>query len=836
MNIRGLHNFISEVLSPPTQELQDERINVELLKIKRAFINPKLKAYNRKKYVAKLCFIALQGHQVSFGLPQILDLVSSKKTSEKRIGWMAAVIICGNDPEQVKQLIPEMKNNLADIKSDIHVCFTLSAISSIGGIDIVENLDSIVYNIALTEGISEFIKKKALLTLSSFIKLPRVIDIKTEDLITFLKDPNSGVRLSATILIIDIIQTNQVSVEDIFPVILEQLTPYLIKNDTEKEPLAIDQNYSKLICNYLRILSYKEVWSPEDVDTLEKMINTLINNTSENYEEENQLFVQYSYIFEICELATLVSISDILIQSIIKVLLLLLNNEEINFLFYFALENLSKIIQTSPSQAVFIHPSIPKLVQIMRSRVEKIDEKSVQLLNVIADHETGMMILKELMDYLPESPVYLRSIICSKASILLQSYSDNEKSCIDSLISIMNDYGSFCDPQIWKHVALSVVKSVTIQQHATQTVFKLVTSARQPNEPLIRLLIYLVGEYTGIIEDTDVIKFLKEHFYKSQPITQSLILSALVKMSLHSKKSRADIQMFFKDNIGSMNLDVSQRSKEFASLLSLPEPILHRIIARYTCHSFGYSINDILLPHSNIESESDDENTSSFFRFNDNGKLYENQDFNLSINVQYDQPHGIAILTFNAINDINIDSFDVVSPITLRYRIVNDVLPTFIQASQSNQIQLEFVATDMFDTKPTMLLKINGQKIEISIPILFARWMNEYNMDQESFYLRWSTINKPELVGLVQLVVPDGNVFAEIAEICMDTFGLKPFNFNIPENNIVMAGRFECFKNTIGVLFRFDYLEDELDLKLHIKATTPKAVQVITKLARHAFL
>ena len=150
MSNRGLHNFLTEIYSGATKQDIDTRINIELAKIKKAFFSPKLSSYNRKKYITKLCFIVLSGIRVCFGLPQIIDLIDSKKINMQRIGWMAAVIICGNDSNQINELMPSIEKHLADSKNENGINFTLSAISSIGGSELAEHFGPAIAEIAIS--------------------------------------------------------------------------------------------------------------------------------------------------------------------------------------------------------------------------------------------------------------------------------------------------------------------------------------------------------------------------------------------------------------------------------------------------------------------------------------------------------------------------------------------------------------------------------------------------------------------------------------------------------------------------------------------------------------
>lgn len=73
-------------LSGKSKEAEIKRINKELANIRSKFKGDKtLDGYQKKKYVCKLLFIFLLGHDIDFGHMEAVNLLSSNKYSEKQI-------------------------------------------------------------------------------------------------------------------------------------------------------------------------------------------------------------------------------------------------------------------------------------------------------------------------------------------------------------------------------------------------------------------------------------------------------------------------------------------------------------------------------------------------------------------------------------------------------------------------------------------------------------------------------------------------------------------------------------------------------------------------------
>ena len=81
-----LTSYYFLTLSGKSKEAEIKRINKELANIRSKFKGDKaLDGYSKKKYVCKLLFIFLLGHDIDFGHMEAVNLLSSNKYTEKQI-------------------------------------------------------------------------------------------------------------------------------------------------------------------------------------------------------------------------------------------------------------------------------------------------------------------------------------------------------------------------------------------------------------------------------------------------------------------------------------------------------------------------------------------------------------------------------------------------------------------------------------------------------------------------------------------------------------------------------------------------------------------------------
>ena len=72
-----------------------------------------LNSYHKKKYVCKLLFIFLLGHDVDFGHIEAVNLLSSNKYTEKQIGYLFISVLLNEGNELIKLIIQNIKNDLS---------------------------------------------------------------------------------------------------------------------------------------------------------------------------------------------------------------------------------------------------------------------------------------------------------------------------------------------------------------------------------------------------------------------------------------------------------------------------------------------------------------------------------------------------------------------------------------------------------------------------------------------------------------------------------------------------------------------------------------------------
>jgi Adaptin N terminal region len=146
---RGLHNFIGEIKNAANREEEIFRIEKELGNIRGKFTNSaNLSSYQKKKYVWKMCYIAMLGHDVDFGHMEFISLLSSTKFQEKAVGYMAVCLLLRPSDSMMTMAVNSMRN---DLMGYLHFgkSLALAAIANIGGVDLALTLAPEVQNLLI---------------------------------------------------------------------------------------------------------------------------------------------------------------------------------------------------------------------------------------------------------------------------------------------------------------------------------------------------------------------------------------------------------------------------------------------------------------------------------------------------------------------------------------------------------------------------------------------------------------------------------------------------------------------------------------------------------------
>lgn len=163
--MRGLAVFISDIRNCKSKEAELKRINKELANVRSKFKGDKtLDGYQKKKYVCKLLFIFLLGHDIDFGHMEAVNLLSSNKYTEKQIGYLFISVLISSSSELIRLIVQSIKNDLQS-RNPIHINLALQCIANIGSRDMSEAFGGEIPKLLVSGDTIDFVKQSAALCL-----------------------------------------------------------------------------------------------------------------------------------------------------------------------------------------------------------------------------------------------------------------------------------------------------------------------------------------------------------------------------------------------------------------------------------------------------------------------------------------------------------------------------------------------------------------------------------------------------------------------------------------------------------------------------------------------
>ncbi|XP_031817586.1 AP-2 complex subunit alpha-1 [Sarcophilus harrisii] len=202
--MRGLAVFISDIRNCKSKEAEIKRINKELANIRSKFKGDKaLDGYSKKKYVCKLLFIFLLGHDIDFGHMEAVNLLSSNKYTEKQIGYLFISVLVNSTSELIRLINNGVKNDLTS-RNPTFMCLALHCIANVGSREMGEAFAADIPRILVAGDSMDSVKQSAALCLLRLYKAsPDLVPMSdwTARVVHLLNDQHMGVVTAAVSLI-----------------------------------------------------------------------------------------------------------------------------------------------------------------------------------------------------------------------------------------------------------------------------------------------------------------------------------------------------------------------------------------------------------------------------------------------------------------------------------------------------------------------------------------------------------------------------------------------------------------------------------------------------------
>uniref|UniRef100_A0A2K5XA49 AP-2 complex subunit alpha n=1 Tax=Mandrillus leucophaeus TaxID=9568 RepID=A0A2K5XA49_MANLE len=515
--MRGLAVFISDIRNCKSKEAEIKRINKELANIRSKFKGDKaLDGYSKKKYVCKLLFIFLLGHDIDFGHMEAVNLLSSNKYTEKQIDSM----------DSVKQSAALCLLRLYKASPDLVPMGEWTA---------------------------------------------RVVHL--------LNDQHMGVVTAAVSLITCLCKKNPDDFKTCISLAVSRLSRIVSSASTDLQDYTYYFVPAPwLSVKLLRLLQCYP--PPEDAAVKGRLVECLETVLNKAQEPPKSKKVQHSnaknaILFETISLIIHYDSEPNLLVRACNQLGQFLQHRETN-LRYLALESMCTLASSEFShEAVKTH--IDTVINALKTeRDVSVRQRAADLLYAMCDRSNAKQIVSEMLRYLETADYAIREEIVLKVAILAEKYAVDYSWYVDTILNLIRIAGDYVSEEVWYRVLQIVTNRDDVQGYAAKTVFEAL-QAPACHENMVKVGGYILGEFGNLIagdpRSSPPVQFslLHSKFHLCSVATRALLLSTYIKFINLFPETKATIQAVLRAGSQLRNADVElqQRAVEYLTLSSV---------------------------------------------------------------------------------------------------------------------------------------------------------------------------------------------------------------------------------------------------------------------------
>ncbi|XP_046543932.1 AP-2 complex subunit alpha-2-like [Haliotis rubra] len=886
--MRGLAVFISDIRNCKSKEAEIKRINKELANIRNKFKGDKtLDGYQKKKYVCKLLFIFLLGHDIDFGHMEAVNLLSSNKYTEKQIGYLFISVLISASSDLMKLVIQSIKNDLGS-RNPIHVNLALQCVANIGSREMADTLSSDIPRLLVSGDTIDSVKQSAALTLLKLLRSSHdLIPMGewTSRIVHLLNDQHMGVVTSAASLIEALVKKNPEEYKGCVSLAVSRLSRIVTSSYTDLQ----DYTYyfvpaPWLSVKLLRLLqNYPPPEDPSVRTRLTECLETILNKAQEPPKSKK---VQHSnaknaVLFEAINLIIHMDSDPNLLVRACNQLGQFLQHKETN-LRYLALESMC-LLATSE----FSHEAVKKhqdtvITALKTERDVSVRQRAVDLLYAMCDRTNAEEIVGEMLEYLETADYSIREEMVLKVAILAEKYAVDYTWYVDVILNLIRIAGDYVSEEVWYRVIQIVINRDDVQGYAAKTVFEAL-QAPACHENMVKVGGYILGEFGNLIAGDPRSSVPLVEYLQLSSVTQDVLATVLEEMPPFPERESSILAKLKKKKPSSvpeqteakeqhrlpaaqMNINAVADSNQpppvsVSSPTSTGSAILLELdsaaptsTAAPSGGSAGYLVDvfdtlgsgGVVAGTSNgLESNGTagaDEGLRKFI-LKHNGVLYENDLLQIGIKSEYRQNLARIGVFYGNKTSFQFTNFkadlNTTGPLSSALQMTPKVVEPTIDGGAQVQQMFNIECITDFSQNPTLEMSYihsgAAQKMTLKLPVFLNKFIEPAEMNSESFFTRWKALSQPdqECQKIFKAQFP---IDTEQTKAKLIGFGVSILEGIDPNpDNFVSAGILHTRSSQTGCLVRLEPNKQVEMYRLTIRSTKDSVASILGDLLEGQF-
>uniref|UniRef100_A0A1A8PXT9 AP-1 complex subunit gamma n=1 Tax=Nothobranchius rachovii TaxID=451742 RepID=A0A1A8PXT9_9TELE len=523
----------------------------------------------RSHNLAKLLYVHMLGYPAHFGQMECVRMIASPRYSEKRVGYLGAMMLLDEKQDASLLITNSIKNDLSHSNQYIQ-SLALCTLACMGSAEMCRDLAPEIDR--LLRSANSYIKKKAALCAVHIVrKVQDLGELFVSAARSLLSEKNHGVLHGAVVLITELCERNPETLERFrktVPDLVQIMKGLVISGYSPDHDVAgvSDPFLQVRILRLLRVLGRNN-------ETASDAMNDLLAQVATNTDSTKT--VGNAVLYE-----TVLTVLDIKSESGLRVLAVnilgrfLLNNDR--NIRYIAMTSLQKIVVTDHN-AVQRHRGT--IVDCLKDQDASVKRRALELSLALVSASNIRSMMKELLVFLSSCPLELKAQAASGIFIAAERYAPSQRWHIDTILHVLTTAGGDVRDETVPNLIQLITNTSELHCYTVHKLYRALL--KDISQSLVQVACWCIGEYGDLLlrgecQETEPVQVTEDDVldaletvlqsHMSSPATRGFALTATMKLSTRISDNVDRIRSIVSIYGSCIDLELQQRAVEYNAL------------------------------------------------------------------------------------------------------------------------------------------------------------------------------------------------------------------------------------------------------------------------------